>query len=333
MNKLLYPLAFSLFLFSCSKSDSPTPPPPPPPPPVDTVASFMTNGWTKVQVTQSFLSDIAWIDADHLVTNASENRQIFGTANGGQSWQAFPFYAYGDNLIKIPDGSLTWTNAADKTLIGRFKNGVVDSFRLAASVMDLFYLDATHGFASLAAGSGLAETHNGGNSWQVASTGINLPASQYSTLFFLDSLHGITGFGLQVYVTTTGIHSWQTSLINDAPTGNYQCSRLEMISPNVAYAGFTNGTLFRSTDTGKTFSPLLIPTRNSNSGHWLDTQFFDANHGYACHDDVILQTFNGGASWDTAVFDKGKMFIELEFLDQNHGAVCTKEGAVYLYKN
>ena len=107
-----------------------------------------------------------------------------------------------------------------------------------------------------------------------------------------------------------------------------------MVSPNLAYAGFSDGSLFRSIDSGKSFTPVQLPLIKSTNGQeWLDFQFLDANNGYLCFVNLILQTNNGGNNWDTVVYDKKRKIIELEFLDTHHGAAVTDSGKVFLFKN
>jgi photosystem II stability/assembly factor-like uncharacterized protein len=199
---------------------------------------------------------------------------------------------------------------------------------------DLVFLDDSTGYASLRSTPGLAQTHNGGSTWELAATGsINFGSSIYSTLYFLDSSHGLVSFDRRVYYTSQGISNWQQSAINAPSAFNIYCSKVQVVSPNLAYAGFSDGTLFRSVDSGKTFTPVQLPVTKPTSGQeWLDFQFLDPNNGYLCFVNLVLQTIDGGNKWDTVVYDKKQKFIELEFLDANHGAAVTDSGSVFIYK-
>jgi photosystem II stability/assembly factor-like uncharacterized protein len=109
--------------------------------------------------------------------------------------------------------------------------------------------------------------------------------------------------------------------------------KYKAVSPNLAYAGFNDGSLYRSTDSGKIFTPVQLPvTKLTGRQSFLDFQFLDANNGYLCFVNAILQTHNGGNTWDTVVYDKKRNFIELEFLDADHGAAVTDSGSVFIYK-
>jgi len=337
MNKLLCLASALLLLLSCSKSDTPTPnPPPPPPPPTNADSVVMKTGWSKIQVANTVLSDVAWIDANHLAILAPYYRQIYSSADGGVNWSSMLIYAYGVNITARPNGRLYWTlGIPNFTWINRYQNGVVDSANLNKSAADLVFLDDSTGYASLTSAPGLAQTHNGGDTWELAATGpTNFGSSMYSTLFFVDSNHGLVSFDRRVYYTNQGISDWHQSAIGAPTSPNISCSKVQIVSPGLDFAGFSDGSLFRSSDTGKTFMPVQLPLTNAPSGQeWLDFQFVDANNGYLCFRNVILQTIDGGNNWDTVVYDKKGKFVELEFLDAHHGAAVTDSGSVFMYKN
>jgi len=335
MNKLLYLASVLLLLLSCSKpDDSPIPNPPPPPANVDSVA--MKTGWSKKQVTNTLLSDVTWIDVNRLAIIAPDYRQIFSSADGGISWSPLSQYAYGINITSRPNGSLYWTMGVQNfTWINRYQNGVGDSVNVNKKAPDLVFLDDSTGYASLTSAPGLAQTHNGGDTWELATTGlINFGSPFYSTLFFLDTSHGLVSFDRRIYFTNHGISNWNQSSISAPSASNIYCSKVQVLSPNLAYAGFSDGSLFRSIDSGKSFSPVQLPLTKPTSGQeWLDFQFLDANNGYLCFVNVILQSVDGGNKWDTVVYDKKRKIIELEFLDAHHGAAVTDSGSVFMYKN
>jgi len=333
MNKLLCLAAILLLLLSCSKSDNPTPPPPPPPPPpVDADSIVMKTGWSNKLLANTLLSDVTWIDANHLAILAPNKRQIFNSTDGGMNWAPLSTYAYGVNIISRPNGRLYWaTGLPNFTWIYRYQNGIADSVNLNKVAPDLIFLDDNIGYASLTSAPGLAQTHNGGDTWEPVTTHqANFGASYYSTLSFLDSIHGLISFDNKVYYTNEGTGNWHQSTIN-IPAFNMGCTALEMLPPNLAYAGFQNGTLFRSIDTGMSFTPIQLPLANSQQ--WLDFQFLDATNGYLCYGNVILRTTDGGNNWDTVVYDKKQKFIELEFLDAHHGAAVADSGRVFMFKN
>ena len=336
MNKLLYLLTL-LLLLSCSKTDTPTPtPPPPPPPPVNVDSGVMKTGWSKTQVINTLLSDVTWIDANRLAVIAPNYRQIFSSADGGIHWSPLSAYGNGVNITSRPNGRLYWTlGNSNITWINRYQNGVADSANLNKIAADLVFLDDSTGYASLTSLPGLAQTHNGGDTWELAATDpTNFGSSFYSTLFFLTPNQGLVSFDRRVYYTNQGISNWHQSTISAPSAFNVYCSKVQVVSPNLAYAGFSEGSLFRSIDTGKSFTPVQLPLTTSTSGkEWLDFQFLDANNGYLCFVNVVLQTNDGGNNWDTVVYDKKRKFIELEFLDAHHGAAVTDSGSVFIFKN
>ena len=123
-------------------------------------------------------------------------------------------------------------------------------------------------------------------------------------------------FDRRVYYTNQGISNWHQSTISAPSTSNIYCSKVQLVSQSLAYAGFSDGSLFRSIDSGKTFTPVQLPlTTLTSATQWLDFQFLDANNGYLCYGNVILQTIDGGNNWDKVVYDKKESFIELEFLE------------------
>jgi len=294
----------------------------------------MKTGWSKIHIIDAALSDVTWIDANHLSILVPNYREIFNSNDGGNSWSPLTAWAYGVNITSTPNGSLYWAlGFPNHTWLNRYQNNIADSVNLNITAPDLVFLNDSVGYASLTSSPGLAKTHNGGTTWELAATGIpNFGPGGYSTLFFLDSNRALISFDRKIYYTNQGISSWNQSTIS-APSGsNIYCSKVQVVSSDLSYAGFSDGSLFRSIDSGKSFTPVQLPL-TTGPVYWVDFQFLDANNGFLCYQNTILHTADGGNTWDTAVFDKNSRFIELEFFDAHHGAAVAESGYAYLYKN
>jgi len=329
--KRFHIICLSLVLLqACSPGQNP--PIVPPTPPVDT--NFLAPGWKMVQVTTAPLLDINLVDANNMIAVSPFPIELHGSIDGGNNWTQLPIYSMVNNIISTADNSFHWTlSQPQDRFISRYKNGILDSVQITNHSSDIIFLDTLHGYVSLTDGSGLAQTHDGGTSWQPVNTGLTVEAvTHFSNLAFLDSNNAILGWKNAIYFTHGGITSWSASQILNAPGDPYYNTNLAMASAQHAYAAFSNGNIYKSVDGGQTFQPLPVPTQNANKNSWMDMEFLDPDNGYICYSDLILHTSNGGAKWDTAVYSKGKQFIELDFSDPNHGAACTVQGAVYIYK-
>jgi hypothetical protein len=189
----------------------------------------MKIGWSKIEVANTFLTDVTWIDANRLVVIAPYYRQIFSSANGGINWSPLSQYAYGINITSRPNGRLYWTvGVSNYSWISRYQNGVADSVSLNKIATDLVFLDDSTGYASLTSAPGLAQTHNGGDTWELAVTNqTNFGSSLYSTLFFLTPNQGLMSFDSRVYYTNQGISNWHESTISAPTASNIVCTKVQ----------------------------------------------------------------------------------------------------------
>jgi len=99
------------------------------------------------------------------------------------------------------------------------------------------------------------------------------------------------------------------------------------VSPTLGFAGGTNGTLLKTTDTGTTWQTLPPVAVAGNSGTGIyGLWFFDAMNGVAVGDGQnIFQTYNGGNSWSATPFSSSFIPRCLYFINQNVGFIGTTD--------
>lgn len=191
----------------------------------------------------------------------------------------------------------------------------------------MFFTDANTGF--LVTGNTIVKTIDGGVNWNYVSTatGLNFIGG-FSTLFFVDSTTGWIANMNNIYTSHGTISNWSKATISSPqPDTLYS---IFAANTTTIYAGANDGTVLKSTDGGLHFAavhqfPKAVP------GPYHDLHFLDANLGYACYNNRVYKTTNGGSNWTVEVAADGDKITEIHFLDANHGWACTRKGKVWKY--
>jgi photosystem II stability/assembly factor-like uncharacterized protein len=219
-------------------------------------------------------TDVFFVDADN------------GWASGKKTSDA----GEGGFIINTRDGGKTW-----KIQMG-------DPHSATRFVQRLFFLDATHGWASQA-GSKLLRTTDGEN-WETA--GDFRTGQQF---IFVSPERGFTVASERLTMTTDGGASWKPQFecrakveVNGLPhedTCHFQAAAFP--TPTVGYAVTSevsdkSSVVFKTTDAGETwnivsFIPQATGVENSFG-------FMDENTGFFCtYQGKMLGTFDGGKTW------------------------------------
>jgi photosystem II stability/assembly factor-like uncharacterized protein len=315
-------LSLSIFT-GCNKNNNSTSPITPVAPKPDTLAT----GWTRLVVdsTQT-INDVFFINP---TTGFLADRDYcYKSINGGISWTKLSYplrLIY--NLAVTPDGKFFGVNSSDSIFRSAdggitFTNSRMNS---GGQVNDICFSDNNNGFA--VTGNGLNQTTNGGLTWAAVSPTTGLATtSGYSSVFFINSTTGWITRGIDIYKTNGNINSWTKSLITGIAPGGNGIVFLSAVSPTVIFAGYDNGSIYKSTDGGITFT--LAATLPPITYGLLDVHFLDANNGYCGYGSHIYKTTNGGVTWQPVVSLGSGSIVEIHFVDINNGWGCTTSGSV-----
>jgi photosystem II stability/assembly factor-like uncharacterized protein len=136
----------------------------------------------------------------------------------------------------------------------------------------------------------VGKTTNSGANWTFSSFYLNTNEGTLRDIYFFDTQTGITvsnvwnGTGA-ISKTTSGGANWTTTLFTNAFYG-------VDFSGQTGYAVGFNGSIFKSTDSGTTWSAQTCPV----TSFLIAVDFIDSITGYAAGDGgTILKTTNGGA--------------------------------------
>ena len=287
----------------------------------------LTTGWTRIVVdsTDNF-NDIYFSNSS--IGFLTGRNGAYKSVNGGVSWTkiAYP-QIHIVNLSVTPDGKLFGANFSDSIYRSTDAGFTFSNFRIPGGVQvsDVYFIDNNNGFAALA--SGLARTTDGGITWSVVSTsGLGTTASNgYSSVFFINSTTGWVSRNFDIYKTNGNINNWVKSIIPGIVPNSNAIIFISAVSSSVVFAGYDNGTIYKSVDGGTTFS--LISTLPSSSG-LLDIHFLDVNNGYCGYGNRIYKSTDGGNSWQPVVSLGVGIIVEIHFVDINNGWGCTSSGSI-----
>jgi photosystem II stability/assembly factor-like uncharacterized protein len=219
-------------------------------------------------------TDVWFVDADN------------GWASGQKTTDA----GEGGFIINTHDGGKTW-----KIQMG-------DPHSATRFVHRLFFLDATHGWASQGGGKLLRTTD--GENWETVGefrTGLQF--------VFVSPERGFTVDGERLTMTTDGGVSWKPQYecrakveVNGLPhedTCNFQAAAFP--TPTIGYAVTSeisdkSSVVFKTTDAGETWKiASFIP---QSSGLQNSFGFMDENTGFVCtYQGKMLGTYDGGKTW------------------------------------
>ena len=155
-------------------------------------------------------------------------------------------------------------------------------------------------------------TTDGGRTWQTMFSDNSYGSTTVSNVAFCNDRLGIALAGpYEMYIlrTTDGGMNWQNlsisvehSFLPDTPTG------LAYTDPRHAWLSTANSGLYRSTDSGLTWTGVKLSTGDEIQS----ISFADSSHGLVVMRNQIINnittsevayTLDGGQTWDTAMFD------------------------------
>jgi photosystem II stability/assembly factor-like uncharacterized protein len=106
---------------------------------------------------------------------------------------------------------------------------------------------------------------------------------------------------LHSFAVQSSAQCYSSKWLNPLPTGNALFA-MWMLSPDTVFIGGERGTLLRTTDGGKSWATIELPTDHQV----VSMQFVNSKTGYASavinNSSQVLKTSDGGSSW-TIVFD------------------------------
>ncbi len=187
-----------------------------------------------------------------------------------------------------------------------------------ATLEDIFFTDAKHGWAVGVEGTILA-TGDGGRSWQAQTSDTTAPLR---AVHFTDATHGwAVGVEGTILATGDGGHSWQAQI---SGTTTWLDS-VYFADTNHGWVVGDEGTILATGNGGHSWQ-----AQTSGTTTWLDSvQFTDVNRGWVVgREGIILATGDGGRSWQAQTSGTTTWLDSVHFIDVNRGWAVGVGGAI-----
>jgi photosystem II stability/assembly factor-like uncharacterized protein len=229
-------------------------------------------------------------------------------------------YAVGDysTIMKTVDGGLTWTSLAS----------------ISDQWLSSVYFTSKHtGYVVGGYDGTIFKTTDGGNSWSTLNTGIT---NNLYSIYFTDSITGFAVGSSIILKTTDGGTNWSAALSGSVAGNLYSIC---FPDKNTGYAAGNVANIVKTTDGGMTWN--LLSTGYSNSGQYKGICFADTSTGFVAGYQnglngstfLILNTNDGGLSWDTIMKGKQGAARSISCTDKNNVFVCgyrnSRDGGSY----
>jgi|GEM_PF-5192340 len=294
------------FLFSCGKGGTEVVTQPAP--------TDSLGGWQKITPNIGKALDIVFVSAAKgYIANSSG---LYQSSDSGKTWAFMP--GVGNGSIS----TINFMNPQNGYFVGNRYGFTTNSgtnwttLNTNSSGMDVFFTNTNTG--CLAGYNGIERTTDTGRTW------IRVLNEIASSIYFPDANNGWAGGRNKIFKTTNGGMNW---------TPNYadqfgEVMAIQFVSLNNGwFTGMGNNAVYRTTDGGSNWQRVAI------NGSAYDLHFIDNSLGYVVtRQGRILKSTDGGNTWlqDAKLVDSD--FIEVFFLDANHGWAVTTSGTLMRWK-
>lgn len=212
-------------------------------------------------------------------------------------------------LYQTADGGLNWHQVSN----------LLAADRCFANVLQMTFLSATQGFATLSCPFGeptIAATHDGGKTWELQSMPFLVESAFFNTFRGIVAIgSSTTQSGAQLLSTSDGAKTWEP--LPDPP-GAGSTVVIDFVDTNdfwdlVTQPGWVAGLsppgdwLYRTTDGGRTWT--LVAKDLAMGDRVAYFHFVDADHGFVSQDSPnepagpveLNTTSDGGRTWNIVV--------------------------------
>jgi photosystem II stability/assembly factor-like uncharacterized protein len=284
------------------------------------VKKVMPSGYNHLSAVFFLTPDLGWVG------DGMDNKCWY-TRNGGETWTfvSLPGSFSSVNSIFFHNANLGYIAGDQKTFL-KTTNGGQTWSNLGQNITpfnthftDVFFLDSLNGVLTTgspgATNNTIYRTTNGGITFTSIETGL-----RFGLLTELSFPSQSVGYSAGMYgniiKTTDGGENWVT--LTKGVRENIQSSYF--LNLDTGWVAGNNGLVLKTTDSGENWIRKTTFVNNT-----LNSIFFiSKNHGWAAGNGVILNTNDGGETWDSAAVT-GE-FYNIFFITEKKGWACGYPG-------
>ena len=257
---------------------------------------------------------------------SDNNSAIFKTVDGGATWNHISSKTAA-NISVTNDSKAFFVSGREDSIYRTTDGGVtITGYRIPlATLYDIFFSDNNNGLCT--SSTGMYNTTNGGNSWNLLTSLPNLTTNDQPSLFMYDNANAWVCYSNKIYHANGNLATWKLDSV-PSPVSNIGLIGLYATSSTVVYCSSYTGYLFKSTDGGNHFSFLRKMDAVNNGTSFSDLHFIDANLGYMSVGSRIYKTTDAGNNWTVVVALGTTDISEIHFTDATHGWACCEDGTV-----
>jgi photosystem II stability/assembly factor-like uncharacterized protein len=275
-----------------------------------TVKKTINGGqsWTTPSVPQAgvirIYHDIVFCDEMHgYIVLKSTSGAIIGTNDGGESWTASDHYSNIGGFHVACSGNEVWTANGEEHLVYSPDAGLTWEFKKVSDGLDIkgvAFINQMQGWVVGEDGA-IAKTDDGGESWDVLSTG-----TDWGNVYGITFMNEQEGFACStrgnLLHTDNGGHDWN---VRSKPADVLY--DIALVDNKHLWAVGPYSRVYYSNDLGHTWTEQLTGLEEGFLQGILYVQFVDSLHGFACDlFGVMFSTTDGGVNWNNfEVEDRG----------------------------
>jgi photosystem II stability/assembly factor-like uncharacterized protein len=276
----------------------------------------VSNGWlsgTGLPGTQAVITSIDNNPTNrNIVFLGTEGQGVYKSIDSGSTWQSsgnemlgtaartveingngniILGAGFGDGIWISNDQAASWTRA--------------DTLTTSSSVTAIGITNVNTTVYAAIYGSGVHKSLDGGNIWHQTDTAALNPYTRSLIVHPSNSNIVYAGTGNGVFKTTNGGTSWFSSSNGMPPTTSIRSMAINLIDPNVIYAGTDSVYMYKTTDAGAHWNQISYA-----NGFYIQDQFIRTITVNPLHSNVvyagvdsgrIYKSTDSGTSWNLLV--------------------------------
>ncbi len=303
------------------------------------------DGWFEQEiVTSKDLTDVKFTGTNSGWITVSNSNFAYKTADGGKTWDlesitdsklwSAVFTTDADHVWIAGEDLIKYTTNGNSEVI-TWNDGTFNSVLSSIDLSDLFFADASNGWA--VGGNGLIlNTTDGGSNWYEQHSGSKIgyvTDVDLSAVHFFDADTGwVVGDLGKILKTYDGGTTWE--VVPSGTTENLM---------DVCFIDAWNGWAVGGDEDPGTGQSVLLKTSNGG-GNWTAVSthhsfvgnedltgvfFYDADHGWiTTSDGQILRTNDGGTTWYSQASGTDEPLNAIDFADYDNGWVVGNTGTI-----